>query len=988
MLTVYAFGNGYLLYGMFQAIALFFKFNNIGVLFTALGLIGTIYYGMRVTFTHQGSLLSTAKYFLGFFIVLSVLVYNTTTVIVTDVSNPAATTNAQPISNVPWGVAELWSDFTTIQYTLVEDFTTAFSTPTGDNLLSMGVGVSMLQQEDSATISTANSYLFEDYNQYISNCIAPGISAGYLNVSDLLSAGNATNSASLTYGPNQANNIWTIMSNYSSDTASGGGGNLLTEWYSGNDSTSNTFNADGSQAYPNGISTNCAQETTWLETAINSYIQNNLEPSMAGELQFASVSELSNALGQMNPYLFNMQQTGQAQLTQAIGVNMYAPAILKMAQTSGASASSLAVATGEGTTSTQTGMIESGIMAGRYMPIVFGIFEALMLGASIIVLILITTHMGTKYIKLLFEILIMITIWPSLTAVFNYVSQLIIQAQYAPLSGMGYSVSDSGEINSFLASSLAWMGYFSWSVPMVAYAIASGSSYAMTSMVAGMDSAISRGSSIKGASAGIGNLTSGTVRSDNYLANKWDVTHTQNNGIAPQKTQESMGVHDVTGQYSNGVNFEKTYVDGKLTGETLTRGGDSMTLAVENGHLEVVRSDMNIKGMDEKSFTAAAKRDLVSEDKKLASEKEAVTNSAAQTDSAISLRLSEHGKSRSHGVDRNASVSSGNKVGNQNNYDTKGTASAGGGIGGVFKGVLSAVLGFNTSDSLMNSVGSASGAGSKHAIQHQMHRLEILKNAHLGEVSVAAAKELKALQTYENTLTKSDAYKHIISEGEQGKLDINGSIMPSIENKMTKGDTGSAFAQTFNKLESTGASMTTLDQFVSTYADKYKNNNSVYATNAPKITAGANKLKLATGSLSPKKIAGKVATAFSSNNNELSNLQNEYNIMYNNASLYYKKRIAPQDFIQAPTAGNIRPGNTVVNHVLYGVNDVVQFGTGFGDGVLLGGNPGDAGWNPALGNGIQKPGEGIGVYDYARREGGLLNPGSDIQGIYNLVTKK
>jgi hypothetical protein len=530
---------------MFQAIALFFNFNNVGVLFTILAMIAVIYYGIRVTMFHQGSLLSTSKYFLAFFIILSVLVYNKTTVLVKDVSNPTAVTNAEPIKNVPWGVAQLWSGFTNIQYALATDFTTAFSTPAGDNLLNMGVGVSIVQQEDSAMISTSNSYLYQDYNEYISNCVAPGISAGYLNVSELLSAGNATDTASQTYGANEAGNIWTVMSTYTL----GAGANMLTEWYSGTAAPSDTYLASGIAA-PNGTSTTCANETTWLNSAIqNYYIPNNLGPSMAGELQFASFSELANALGQINPYIYNMQQTGQAQLMQAIGVNMYAPAILKMAQTSGASASSLAVATGTATSDTQASMLTSGILAGRYMPIVFGIFEALMLGASVIILILTITHMGVKYLKLLFEMLIMITIWPSLTAVFNYVSQLIIQAQYQPLSGLGYSVSGSGEISSFLVSSLAWMGYLSWSVPMMAYAIASGSSYAMTSMVGGLSSGVNTSGS-KAISRG--DFEGGNVSTDNMNSNKFDVTHTQNTGVAPKvfqngfsKASSANGITDV-----------------------------------------------------------------------------------------------------------------------------------------------------------------------------------------------------------------------------------------------------------------------------------------------------------------------------------------------------------------------------------------------------------------------------------------------------------
>ena len=549
MYTIYAFGNGYILFYIFQSIALFFKNNNISVLFTILAMIAVIYYAARVTIYHQHSLVSTAKYIIAFSIILTALVYNQTTVIINDVSNPGAPTNAQPISNVPWGIAVLWSDFTTLQYGLAEDFTNDFSTPTGDNLLSEGLGVSIIQQADSATISTSNSYLYQDYNQYISNCVAPGVESGNLNASALLSAGNATDTASATYQPNNAASIWQIMSSYTLNTASGGGGNMLTEWYSGVGANSTTFEASGA-TYQNGTSTTCAQETTWLQTAVQDYINQVEGPAIAGGEGFANAAAYDNSLGIMNSFLTNVQQSGQNQLFQAIGVNMYAPAILKMAQVAGVNANGLAYATGTAENSTNSSMFISGILAGKYMPIVFGLFEAIVLIASVIILILIATHMGIKYIKLLFEIMLMITIWPSLTAGFNYISQLTIQSQYMTYSGIGYSVSGSGGITNYFDSALSWMGYLSWSVPMMAYAIASGSSYAMTSMVSGLSSGLRTNSATDALAKGNGNF--GVMNGNNMNMNKFDVTHTQNTGWAPNvnqagfnKTSTAGGITDV-----------------------------------------------------------------------------------------------------------------------------------------------------------------------------------------------------------------------------------------------------------------------------------------------------------------------------------------------------------------------------------------------------------------------------------------------------------
>ena len=626
-MTIYAFGNGYLLSAILQSIVLFFQNNNIGVLFTILGTIAVFYYAIRVTISHQTSLLSTAKYFLAFFIILSTLIYNTATVTVIDESNPGWT--PQQIVKVPYGIAFLWSGFTTIQYALVKDFTNDFSVPAGDNLITEGVGVSIMQQADDATISTSNSYLYQDYNQYIANCVAPGISAGYLNVSSLLGAGDATNTASPTYNSSTTAGIWSVMSAYTANTATGGGGNLLTMWYSGTSANSTTEQASGASD-PGGVTETCAQVTGWLQAAIGYYIVQDAGPAIAGEMQFATFSDFTNEIGSINPYIFSLQQTAQAQLTQAIGVNMYSPAILKMAQASGASASGLAYATGMATQSTQSGLIVSGVLAGKYMPIVFGLFEAMILIASVIILILTVTHMGLKYLKLMFEILTMIAIWPALTAGFNYITQLIIQQQYGPYSGLGYSVSASGTINSFLSGSLAWMGYLSWTVPMLAYAISSGSSYAMASVIGGVQGGLRTNSATDALARG--NINMGNDSLNNYNANKFDAIHTQRQGTAPKVTQEGFNTQTSAG----GITDSQTQIPGIENNAHIVGSGSG------NFNNEALRTKQSFNNGSLTSFQGGAinasvqKSKIATAEKNLSSAKSYAQTSSQNLTTALS----------------------------------------------------------------------------------------------------------------------------------------------------------------------------------------------------------------------------------------------------------------------------------------------------------------------------------------------------------------
>ena len=79
-----------------------------------------------------------------------------------------------------------------------------------------------------------------------------------------------------------------------------------------------------------------------------------------------------------------------------------------------------------------------------------------------------------------------------------------------------------------------WMGYLSWSVPIMSYALVTGSSYAMVGAISLMDSAGKSAASTGGAAAATGNVNQGNVGMNNYNANKHDAAVTDVTGIAPR----------------------------------------------------------------------------------------------------------------------------------------------------------------------------------------------------------------------------------------------------------------------------------------------------------------------------------------------------------------------------------------------------------------------------------------------------------------------
>ncbi len=942
MYVVYAFGNGYLLSNMFMAIAAFFANGDTYALLEGLVLISYIFLVIRVIITGSHFHLRTIfMYTGGFALVYLALISVQVSVNVQDISDPGSPTNAQVISHVPIGIAEPWSIVTTAQYILAKDIQNTFSVPNGDNLLNNGIGVSLMSDETSATISPSNSYLYEDYNMYIQNCVAPGIATGNINASTLFSAGSATNTSSLSFQADNAYSVWTVMSSYTA----GAGANILTDWYSGTNTSSMTEQASG-QSDPQGITTTCGQETAWLQTAVQDYINGPLMNSMAGSMQFATVSELSNAIGAINPYIYNMQQSSMNMLYQSIGANMYSPAILKMAQISGANADSLAVATGTAVQSTTSGLIESGILAGKYMPIVFGLFEALMLGVCVILLILGITHLGHGYIKMMFQFLIMIMIWPSLVVIFNYISQLIIQAQFSGYSGLGYSVGSSGIISSYLSESLAWMGYFSWSVPMVAYAIASNSSYAMVSMVGGMESSITRNASIPGANAlSKGDFEAGVVRDDLMTANSFNATHQTSVGVGATSIQSAPNVSETTQKGVNGTISEQR-VDGHGVFATITQGQNSISLQREsNGDWEVTKYNGSLSAVDKKEWIDGIKKDLSSADKQELSLQKTASSSIETLQSAINQYNATHNGSVTRGKTRNTVISSGGKQTNNQTVDAKSTADGSDFIGLNLFG-LNIGMGFTNSNSLMNSTGNSNGAGTQHKIDALKNELHTLTNSNNKSIADAAEEALTAVDKWGDSISKIKTYKQDLSEAKTGSFAVAGSVMPSAINNMTE-DKGSlnAFASAFKTVNNDAASVSGIEGFILQQGD-YNAKLSDFGNVNTKINNGASQLSKKTDRLTPSNINSKYEGVVGKENSEFVNLSNGYYSLYNDNALSISSPIAGPGFISAPTAGNVPHGNPWVNHFLR--NDLYPVATadvGLVNGLTLG-ISGDLGLNP------------------------------------------
>jgi hypothetical protein len=201
-------------------------------------------------------------------------------------------------------------------------------------------------------------------------------------------------------------------------------------------------------------------------------------------------------------------------------VNQWNQALIAAANVSGNNATALAYGTALAQQNMNTSFEISGVLAGEYMPVVYGLFTSLFLGFFLILIILMALPIGFKYFTMYFELAAFLTIWPPLMAIYNYVDDLIINNHFQSLAMQGFSINSAHSVSMFVSSQLGWMGYLSWSVPIMSYALVTGSSYAMVGAISSMDSAGKSAASTGGAAAASGNVNIGNTSMGNYGANK------------------------------------------------------------------------------------------------------------------------------------------------------------------------------------------------------------------------------------------------------------------------------------------------------------------------------------------------------------------------------------------------------------------------------------------------------------------------------------
>ncbi|MFX4277212.1 conjugal transfer protein TraG N-terminal domain-containing protein [Aliarcobacter butzleri] len=382
------------------------------------------------------------------------------------------TNQAFAVTNVPVGIGELFSLFTTTERVLLKAFESSYSTPNSLNYSQVGLGFSM-----SAHLATNNAMFIdgnahETFMDYTTNCIASGMLDGQIN-KNLIASENIIDNI-------RVSGFETLV--YKS--------NGTVEQMSCQDS------------YDNYI-------VQYFQNESNSYIQNRIAAQMSLEPGI-----VDNALQDTSTLFFGISKSGKDYVMQQMGRNMLKKGLGVMAMTTGGDTQALAYSSALSSSTMENQWQQAGIMTQSTLPMTKAYLTSIVLAMTPLLALLSIMFGDWKYIKMIVTLLTTLMLFSPLASIINYLMYLKLEEIIPVISkGLWMPMLAMRDINSQIYSYLNYLGYAAMSIPILAYALVKASEQGFVNFMSGMGGAVSSasnsGASQKVTGANIGNTKVG-----------------------------------------------------------------------------------------------------------------------------------------------------------------------------------------------------------------------------------------------------------------------------------------------------------------------------------------------------------------------------------------------------------------------------------------------------------------------------------------------
>ncbi|WP_141050921.1 conjugal transfer protein TraG N-terminal domain-containing protein [Aliarcobacter cryaerophilus] len=492
------------------------------------------------------------------------------------------TNQAFVVTNVPVGIGELFSLFTSVERVLIKAFESSYSTPNSLNFSQVGLGFSMAAHLSTNSASFIDGNAHETFMEYTTNCIASGMIDGQINKNIIMSEDIV--------GSMRVQGFETIV-----------------------------YNSDGTvtqvscqNAYDNHI-------VKYFQTESNSYIQNRIASQMGIE-----GIKVEGALQDTSGLFFGISKSGKDYVMQQMGKNMLKKGLEVMAMTTGGDTQALAYSSALSSSTMENQWQQAGIMTQSTLPMTKAYLTSIILALTPLLALLSIMFGDWKYIKMIVTLLTTLMLFSPIASVINYLMYLKLEEMIPIMSkGLWMPMLAMRDINSQVFSYLNYLSYAAMFIPILAYSLVKASEQGFVNFMSSMGGASSNagntGASQKVTGANIGNTSVGKG------------SHTGINGTT---TDMGGGAED---RNSNNYSSEGTYKD-----QTTQSSNGSINSNLSNSVADMTMKDNELSSVTYKNISSEitqAHQDSYNQAK--ATEKSSLESMSNTLSSGISTSLSK-----------------------------------------------------------------------------------------------------------------------------------------------------------------------------------------------------------------------------------------------------------------------------------------------------------------------------------------------------------
>lgn len=439
----------------------------------------------------------SVKWFVGFFLLYNILLVPKVTVHIKDVVHQD---QVNVVQNVPWGLAEFASDISQIFYEITKLAESLYSLPDDFRYTHTGSVMASSLIDSANQFSITNPVFAANMDHFMHQCVFYDLLLGKYSTNELFSTSDLWGFVSSRASPARAfryestNGTSTIM------TCNKGAAQLSKDWQT---ELKNAGLLYGSRLFP------------------------NTEKKEEAEKQLLAYLPLSYN------YLMKLSSSAQQIMQQTMMKNALSQSVLSDAAEVRAPAALLDYGYARAQNLSRSTYKVVAMKAAYWLPLMRVIFEAILYGSFLFLIPLMLMPFGFQIFKGYIYGLVWVESWAPLYAILNLVMTLFAK----PLT-MGHASTTQGYLlNLFTMPGISQVnsdimilaGYFSLSIPLIAYYITKYGAMGFVSLAQYMGGAIQSSSSMAIAEATSGNFSFGNTNLGNHSAFNTNANHFDTN---------------------------------------------------------------------------------------------------------------------------------------------------------------------------------------------------------------------------------------------------------------------------------------------------------------------------------------------------------------------------------------------------------------------------------------------------------------------------